>query len=196
MECLSGYALKPYSNPAYSTAIGMAKQEISRLQRLLLNNYNIAQQHDVRYSIYRSPEHARIEELKSHIQRLESSTGGKSSSKSIKGGPVTRERSKRTKKVAMMTLSSKFASGAQANLGSSPISGEEDDDDAPMVFKRRKTNPEQSNLAPRPAHSSPAMSTMTSSAPIPELASLLSGRIPSLNPEDHLTLKKLKISHP
>ena len=39
------------------------------------------------------------------------------------------------------------------------------------------------------------MNTTTSSALIPESVSLSSGRIPSPDPEDHLTLKKLKISH-
>ena len=40
------------------------------------------------------------------------------------------------------------------------------------------------------------MSTATPSALVPKLASLPSGHIPSPDPEDHLTLKKLKISHP
>ena len=76
-----------------------------------------------------------IEELKDHIHKLENSTQGKSS-------PVTKERSKRTKKVAIKIPSNKFASRAQTNLGSSPISKEKDDDDTPVIFKRKTPNPE------------------------------------------------------
>ena len=74
IECLTGYALKPTFNyPTYSIAIAIAYHEIKRLQKILSVNYDIALQHDVRYSICRTPEQARIEQLKDHIQKLEHS---------------------------------------------------------------------------------------------------------------------------
>ena len=84
MECLSGYALKPsFNDLAYSTAIAIAYQEIKHLQRMLNDNYDIAQQHDVRYSICRASEQAEIEELRDHIHKLENSAKGNSSSRAI-----------------------------------------------------------------------------------------------------------------
>ena len=56
------------------------------MRRLLSDNYDIAQQHDVRYPIYRSPEQSRIEELLAHIRKLEDAAREKSSSKAEKGG--------------------------------------------------------------------------------------------------------------
>ena len=38
---------------------------------MLSDNYDFTQQHDVRYSIHRAPEHTRIEELLDHIRKLE-----------------------------------------------------------------------------------------------------------------------------
>ena len=88
MQCLSVYALKPFfTNPAYSTAIKIAYQEINRLRRSLSDNLEIAQQHGLRYSFDRTPEQTRIEELMDHIHKLEDSARGKSSSRAVKNSP-------------------------------------------------------------------------------------------------------------
>ena len=48
IECLSGYGLKPsFNDPVYSTTILIAYQEINHLRKLLSDNYDIAQQHNV-----------------------------------------------------------------------------------------------------------------------------------------------------
>ena len=60
MQYLSGYALRPsFTNPAYSTAIKIAYQQINRLRRILSDNLEIAQQHNLRYSFDRNPEQIR-----------------------------------------------------------------------------------------------------------------------------------------
>ena len=54
----------------------------------------------------------------------------------------------------------------------------------------------RATLPPKPAQSSPTLSTAIPSVPIPESTPLSSGHTPNPDPEDHLTLKKLKASHP
>ena len=131
MECLSGYALKPYLDPAYSTAIAMANQEINRLRKLLSDNYDTALRYDVRYPIYRSPEQARIEELLTLIHKLEedarkksSSRAEKSSQKAGKSGQKVKERAGRPKKFAIKASSTRSAS-ASPSSPDSPVSTEE-----------------------------------------------------------------------
>ena len=197
MQCLTGYALRPsFIDPAYSTAIVIANQEIKRLWKTLSDNYDIAQQHDVRYSICRAPEQARIEELMDHIRKLESSAQGKSNSRAVKSSPITKEHSKRTKRATVKVPSGKPTSKAHLSPSSFPSSEEEDDNAAPPIFKRKRPNPEQSSLAPRPTQNSSTLSTATPSAFVSRPALLSSGHIPNPDPEDHLTLKKLKASHP
>ena len=131
MECLSGYALKPSFDPAYSTAIAIANQEIKNLRIRLNDNYDIAQQHDVRYPIYRSPEQARIEELLAHIHKLKDDARKKSSSKAEKSGlkasksnHKVKERAGRLKKFSIKASSVRPANSS-ASSPDSPISTKE-----------------------------------------------------------------------
>ena len=75
IQCLMGYALRPsFIDPAYSTAVKMAYQEINRQQRSLSNSLKIAQQHNLKFNFDRTPEQARIQELMEHIHKLEDTT--------------------------------------------------------------------------------------------------------------------------
>ena len=95
----------------------------------------------------------------------------------------------------MKIPSNRSISKAHPSPSSSPNFEEEDVDAAPLIHKRKRPSPKQSNLAPRPAQKSSAPSTATPSAPIPTSALLSSGQNPSPDPEDYLTLKKLKASY-
>ena len=80
MQCLSGYTLRPPSfiDPAYSTTVKMAYQEINRQRRILSDHLEIAQQHNLRFNFDRTPEQAWIEELMDHIHKLENTAREKS----------------------------------------------------------------------------------------------------------------------
>ena len=111
IQCLIGYALRPsFIDPAYSTAISIAYQEINHLRKILSDNNDIAQHHDIRYSICRAPEQTRIEKLMDNIHKLENAARWKSNSKADKNSPITKERTKRTKRVAMKIPLSKSTS--------------------------------------------------------------------------------------
>ena len=72
MQCLSGYALSPsFIDPAYSTAMNMAYQEINQHWRSLSRSLETAQQHNLRFNFDRALEQARIEELREHIHKIE-----------------------------------------------------------------------------------------------------------------------------
>ena len=85
MRYLSGYALKPsFVDPTYATAIRIAYQEINHQRRILSNNLEIAQQHNLKYSFDRTLEQTRIEELMDHIHKLEEVAQEKTTSKAEK----------------------------------------------------------------------------------------------------------------
>ena len=72
MQCLSGYALShSFIDPAYSTTMNMAYQEINQHRRSLSRSLEIAQQHNLRFNFDRTLEQARIEELREHIHKIE-----------------------------------------------------------------------------------------------------------------------------
>ena len=213
MDCLSGYALKPsFIDPIFSTAMKMTYEKINRQRRMLCNDLEIAQQHHLDYSFDRTPEHARIEELMDHIRKIESFAREKSSSKVARSSPATKECSRRTKKVAIKIPSSKAISKAQANPSSSlipeedvsraqtnpsssPIPEEVDDDNTPLIVKRKRSSLVQSSAAPKPTQKPSDSHTASPNVPTPASILLSSGQNPSLDPKDHLTLKKLKASH-
>ena len=71
MQCLTGYALRPsFIDPAYSTAMNIAYQEINRHRRSLSNSLEIAQQRNLKFDFDRTLEHARIQEFMEHIHKL------------------------------------------------------------------------------------------------------------------------------
>ena len=95
----------------------------------------------------------------------------------------------------MKIPSNRSISKAHPSLDSFLSSKEENADVAPLIHKRKRSSPKQSNLAPKPAQKSSVPSTTTPSASVPTSAPLSSGQNPSLVPKDHLTLKKLKASY-
>ena len=143
---------------------------------------------------------------------IKSSIREKGSSKAHKSSPITKERSKRTKKVAIKIPSNKSSSRAQVNLSSSLISEEDvsraqinpspsfipeevNDDDTPLIIKRKRSSLEQNSTAPIPIQNPSNPSTASPNIPTPISMPLSGGQNPSPDPEDHLTLKKLKASH-
>ena len=94
-----------------------------------------------------------------HIRKIVSSIREKGSSKAHRSSPATKERFKRMKKVAIKIPSNKPASRAQVNQSSSPASEEDvsrakinpisssvleeaDDDNSPLIIKRKRSSPE------------------------------------------------------
>ena len=179
---------------------------------MLSNDLEIAQQHYLNYSFNRTPKQARIEELMNHICEIENSIREKDSSKAHRSSPATKECSKRTKKVAIKIPSNRSSSRAQVNLSSSLASEEDvsraqinpsspsvpaeiDDDNTPLIIKRKRPSIEQSSAAPRLVQKPSNPSAASPNIPTPISMPLSGGPNPSPDPEDHLTLKKLKASH-
>ena len=136
-----GYALRPsFIDPAYSTAVKMAYQEINWQRRSFSNSLEIAQQHNLRFNFYKTLEEARIEELMEHIRKLEDTAGEKSSSSTEKSSPKIKERAGRTKRVAVKVSSSRAARKTPPSPNSSPSLDEEA---APAIPKRKRSSPER-----------------------------------------------------
>ena len=77
MQCLLGYALSPFIDPAYSTVVNMAYQEMNQHRWSLNRSLETAQQHNLRFNFERTLEQARIKEQRYHIHKIEDSTWGK-----------------------------------------------------------------------------------------------------------------------
>ena len=200
MQCLSGYALKPFFvDPAYATAIRIAYQEINSQRRILSDNLEIAQQHSLRYSFDMTPEDTRIEELMDHIHKLEDATREKTTSKAEKSSHKVKERASRTKRYAH-----KIPSGrATQQTPSSPIpSSSSAEETTPQIHKRKRSSPsrvissvpkgiEQTKTA-KLAPTRPALAR-----PVPSIGQddHLVRPTPSPDQDDHLPIKRLKTQH-
>ena len=120
----------------------MAYEEINRQRRILSNNIEIAQQYHLRYSFDRTPEQTSIEELMNHIHKIENSARGKDNARANKNSPVTKECSKRTKRVAVKIPPNRSTSKAHPSPSSSPNSKEEDVNVTPLIQKRKRSDSE------------------------------------------------------
>ena len=127
-----GYALRPFIDPASSTAVKMAYQEINLHRRSLSSSLEIAQQHNLKFNFVKTPEQARIQELMKQIHKLEDTARKKSSSRAEKSSPKVKECASRTKKVAMKVSSGRTARRTPPSPNSSSISDEEA---APLIPK-------------------------------------------------------------
>ena len=197
IQCLSGYALShSFIDPAYSTAMNMAYQEMNQHQRSLSRSLETAQQYNLRFNFDKTLEQARIEELRDHIHKIEDSTQGKISSRAKKSSPIIKARAKRTKRVAVKILSSRPVNKALSSLGSSPSSEEEAVEAAHLIHKRKRSSPEKKSsttfganfekiASAKTTHSAPEdakQSRLEQSKPAPRLApssSALSTATPS-----------------
>ena len=187
-----GYALRSsFIDPAYSTAVKIAYQEINRQRRILSNSLEIAQQHNLRFNFDRTLKQAQIEELMDHIHKLEDTVREKNSAKIEKSSSRVKERAGRTKRVIVKISLSRAACETPLSPNSSLSLDEET---APAIPKRKRSSSErrtsvtsgagveQSRLA-RPASSLAKDIVHSKPAPSPDS-------------DDHLPIKKLKALHP
>ena len=200
MQCLSGYALRPsFVDPAYSTAMNMAYQEINQHRRSLSHILKTAQQHNLRFNFDRTLEQGRIEELKEHICMLEVtaqekiiSKAEKISSRAEKSSHRVKERAGRSKRVAVKIPSGRPACVTPSSPDSSIPAEETTPQTTPQIPKRKKSSP----------------SRVTSSVPEGIKQSKIARPIPSIgqddhpvrlspipDQDDHLPIKKLKVQN-
>ena len=157
-----------------------------------------AQRFKLNFDVDRAPETTRIKELHEHILKLEEAAQKKTNSKIGKSSSNTPEHTNNGKKTNLV---------------------EEDDEEpdaAPLLCKRKKSIPakrlmtlpssnrrihsihkaHQPSDATKGNQTGSSTSTLdTQTRSVPESASSSGGIVPSLDEDDHLTIKKLKTQH-
>ena len=167
MKCLIGYALRPsFHDLAYTIAMRIAYQEINQLQFAINKSMDTAMQFKLNFDVDRAPKTVRIKELYTFIHKLKEVVQKKNNSKAEKSSSKSSEQAKYGDKGKGKRLTDSFPS---------PIS-DEGPEIAPLITKRKRLSP-----AIRPKNSL-----------IPQVSS---NPAPSLDEDDHLTIKRLKVLH-